>query len=361
MQAFIAVNFMGAFAFGKNGKLIAYKFFPKEPETIAKKLEESKESLTSEEKHILKTLANQGYREVFVDKKVSFTGVSCIYEPEHLGKRVLSKDFRKLALELKWTTSQAEINKVMASVNVLLTKEKLKVPKRDRIIMHVIGVIDELDRTLNNFTERLREWYGLHFPEMVRAVPSHEKFVGLIAKYGSRDNIDDKKVRASGEDSGGMPFTKEDVAAVQQFSYHLQGFYKSRGELVKYLDRACKEAVPNTSGIAGALLAARLLSLAGGLEKLARMPSSTIQLIGAEKALFRHLKGGGKSPKYGAIYQHQYIQNAPREMRGKVARLLAAKLSLASRVDQYSGEDRSKDLKKDLDTQVKRALGRLRK
>lgn len=356
MQAFLATNFMGVFAFGKSGKLVAYKLFPREPEAIAGRLRESGSGLISEEEHVLGTLSKQGYGEVFLSKRASFPGIDCIYQPENPGARALQENFRRLALELKWADSQSELNRIMAEVNILLTKEKLREPKRDRIIMKVIGVIDELDRALNNFTERLREWYGLHFPEMSRAVPSHEKFVELIAKFGSRENIEDGKVKVPPEKSSGMPFSKEDIVAVQGFSYHLQGLYKSREELIKYLEGACGEAIPNLSRLAGPLLAARLLSLSGGLERIAKMPSSTIQLMGAEKALFRHLKGGGKSPKYGVIYQHPSIQNAPKEKRGKVARLLAAKLMLAARLDQYSGKDMSEELKRDLERQIKNAM-----
>ena len=100
----------------------------------------------------------------------------------------------------------------------------------------------------------------------------------------------------------------------------------------------------------------RLIALAGGLEKLAKMPSSTVQLLGAEKALFRHLKGEGKSPKFGIIFSHTLIQNAPKEMKGKVARLIAAKLSLAARIDNFSKEDRGEELREELDEQVKKAL-----
>ncbi len=355
MQAFLATNFMGVFAFGKEGKLAAYKLFEKDPEEIAGKLKESREGLIEEEKEILKTLSRQGYREVFLDRRASFPGIDCICQREHPGERALQENFRRLALELKWVGSQAELNRIMARVNILLTREELKKPKKDRIIMQAIGVIDELDRALNIFTERLREWYGLHFPEMVRAVPSHEKFVELIAKFGSRENMEDRKVKASPEKSSGMPFSRDDIRAVQGFSYHLQGLYRSREELIKYLEGICREAVPNLSALAGASLAARLLSLAGGLEKLAKMPASTIQLLGSEKALFRHLKGGGKAPKYGILFNHPHIQNAPREKRGKVARLIAAKLFLAARIDYFSGEDRSGELKKNLERQIRNA------
>ena len=86
------------------------------------------------------------------------------------------------------------------------------------------------------------------------------------------------------------------------------------------------------------MLGARLISLAGSLEKLAEFPSSTIQVIGASKALFKHLRARAPSPKHGIIYSHPLINTAPWWVRGKIARAVAAKLSLAARIDFYSGE-----------------------
>jgi nucleolar protein 56 len=124
----------------------------------------------------------------------------------------------------------------------------------------------------------------------------------------------------------------------------------------KYLENLLKEFAPNFSAVAGPLLAARLINLAGGFDKLAKKPSSTIQLLGAEKALFRYLHGHGKSPKHGVLFTHNLIQQAPAKKRGKIARVIASKLSIAIKMDYYGKEDKSEELKKDLKQRIDKIL-----
>jgi len=316
MKAFLVVNFMGAFAFDENGKLIAHRLFPNKPEDIAKKLQENEqgESVT-EELEVIGELGKKGYGAIFSKKDSDF-------------------DFREFAIKNKWAKSQAEINQLLSKVNVLITKSKLGVVRKDSILMQTVGVVDELDRFLNVFTERLREWYGLYSTEPVK-MEQNEIFIKRVAKSNSKE-----------------------LAEVSSFAKVLADMYSERGTLVKYIQNQGKDTVPNLSAVAGPVLASRLLEFAGGLEKLAKMSSSKIQLIGAEKALFRHLKGQGKSPKYGLIFSHPHVQAAPKALRGKVARLLAAKLSLAARTDYFSKEDRSKSMKEDLDKQINNIIGR---
>ncbi|MCC6011234.1 MAG: C/D box methylation guide ribonucleoprotein complex aNOP56 subunit, partial [Desulfurococcaceae archaeon] len=113
--------------------------------------------------------------------------------------------------------------------------------------------------------------------------------------------------------------------------------YKLRSTLEDYIETVMKEVSPNITALVGAKLGARLLSLAGGLEKMAKLPASTIQVLGAEKALFRALRTGGKPPKHGVIFQHPAIHRSPRWQRGKIARALAAKLAIAAKVDFFTG------------------------
>ena len=115
-----------------------------------------------------------------------------------------------------------------------------------------------------------------------------------------------------------------------------------------------KENFPNLRAVAGAQIGAKLIAIAGDSKRLARMPSSTVQVLGAEKALFRHLKEGTKSPKYGVILKHTFIQSTPQRLRGKVARSLAAKISLAIKTDIYSKEFVGEKLRKDLEMKVAR-------
>jgi nucleolar protein 56 len=331
IKAYVVTNVMGVFALDREGKVVAYKLFPKKPEEIAERLKESRKGdIIEEERFVLNKLRLAGYKEVIWDKKAKDGFIACVYDPDHRGKEIAKNEFRKLAMDTRFATTQAELNEILTKVNTLLTKEEVSRIKSDKVIMHVIGIIDDLDDSLNSLSERLREWYGMYSPETVRDVKSHEKLVEMLSKS------------ADGE--------------VKGFSKSLHEFYRTRDSLSKYLEGACNQTIPNLSEVAGPLLASRLLSLAGGLEKMAKLPSSTVQLLGAEKALFRHLKGGGKPPKYGILFGHPLIQNAPKPLKGKVARLVAAKISLAAKMDQYSDKDEGKRIRKDLEKRVKELL-----
>src|SRR3989344_1535261 len=315
MKAYLATNFIGVFAFDKDNNTLTYKLFQNNPVEAAKKIKQA--DLLTEEKQVIEDLKNSGYKEVVLEKLTGIEGIVCLQEKGHQGTKFLDTQFRKLALDLGFAQNQQELNQFLSKVNIEINKLQLQKPKKDRIIMSVIGVIDELDRTTNTFTERLKEWYGFHSPEIVRSIQANEKFAELISKYGHRDDVKDEKIKA--KTFSGMDFEKDDVQAVQELATNISNSYKLRESLAKYLEKISKETIPNLSAIAGPLLASRILQLAGGLDKIARMPSSTIQLLGAEKSLFRHLKGQGKAPKYGVLFAHPLIQQAPTDRRGKVA------------------------------------------
>ena len=351
MKAYVASCIIGVFAFDKDKNILTYRLFDKDVDKIADKLKDTE--LTAEEKEVLDDLLKAGYKEVEVEKDLGenyFNGLSVKTEKDNLASNILKESFRKLAIDLQFVEDQAELNQLLTKVNVALTREKLAKPKKDKVIMAVIGVIDELDKSSNNFVERLRELYGHHSPEIVKAVPNNEKFAELVAKYGHRDDMREVKVKTS----SGMDFQKHDILAVQQLAATINQMYKTRDDMNKYLEKICQEAIPNLTAIVGAAIAGRLLQLAGGLDKIARMPSSTIQLLGAEKALFRHLKEGGRPPKFGVLFAHQYIQNARKEDKGKVARLIAAKLTFAARIDAYSDRNDGARMKKELEEEVKK-------
>ena len=349
MKVYIATNIVGAFAFDGKKKIVHYVLFKADPGLIAERLNQVKKGeLVPEEESLLKDLLRSGYKEVIWDKKIDFPGIKCMYEQENFGKNALQQDFRRLALDLGWAASQTELNKLLSSVNVMVTKTQMRRPKKDRILMHSIGVVDELDRVINTLSERMREWYGLHFPESDKLVQSHEQLARIIHEQGSRDKIKDKKLLRYADVSAGMPFTEQDISAVKQYAKSVSDLYKTREYVAEYIRTGSREVFPNLSAIAGPLIAARLVSHAGGLEKLAKMSASTMQLLGAEKALFRHLRGRGKAPKFGVIVAHPKIQQAPREEKGKVARMLASKLTMAARADFYTGKDISDRLMADL-------------
>jgi nucleolar protein 56 len=151
----------------------------------------------------------------------------------------------------------------------------------------------------------------------------------------------------------GAPLGKFDSAIIQKLASEISDLYKLREQIEDYLETAMDEVAPNLKALVGAKLAARLMSLAGGLKELAMMPASTIQVLGAEKALFRHLRTGAKPPKHGVIFQYPAINRSPWWQRGKIARALAGKLAIAARVDYFSGEYIGEELKKELEQRIK--------
>ncbi|RLI96975.1 MAG: hypothetical protein DRO99_03630 [Candidatus Aenigmatarchaeota archaeon] len=331
MKAYVAKNVMGVFAFDEKMDLIDKILFPADPAEIANRLS----SRCPEEEKMERKLS--GYE---TDRSIGNPG------EEHLNKQA-----RNLALKFKWVKNNTEYNKILSKVNVLLTKQKMRETQPDRILMHAIGVLDEIDRTINVLVERLREWYGLYFPEAERQLSNHDKFAEAVLA-GRRDNLEDKTLSKLAKDTAGMEFSDDDIKQMQMLAKDIKSLFHTRKGMESYINSTAKSVMPNTTAIAGPLLASRMLALAGGLEKMSRMPSSSIQLLGAEKALFRHLKGGGKAPKYGILFSHPYVQKAPKDKKGKVARLVAAKISLSARTDFYSKDDHSEEMASKLEKQV---------
>jgi nucleolar protein 56 len=195
---------------------------------------------------------------------------------------------------------------------------------------------------------RLREWYGVHFPELDRLVEKHETYARLVMNLGSRENFtaDDLEkedipkakteiISRVAATSMGADILDTDLIQIQILSKDVLDFYKLRENMEIYIEKTMQEIAPNTKAIAGALLGARLIAIAGGLQNLANRPASTMQVLGAEKALFRSLKTGARPPKHGLIFQHTLLHDAKRWQRGKIARAIAGKLSIAVRTDAY--------------------------
>jgi nucleolar protein 56 len=203
---------------------------------------------------------------------------------------------------------------------------------------------------VNLFVNRLREWYSVHFPELNDIVEDHRLYVKLVASLGSRENFSESSLKELGvpeqlagkmldasKRSLGADISEHDLEAIRTFASIILQLYELRDQLEGYVNRIMKEVAPNITELVGPLLGARLISLAGGLDRLATMPASTIQVLGAEKALFRALRTGGRPPKHGIIFQYPEIFRAPKWQRGKIARALAAKLAIAAKVDAFSG------------------------
>lgn len=354
MKVYVSTGIIGVFAFDEKKKMIHYHLFTADPEFIAMRLKESRKGeLIPEEEALIKDLIRSGYREMAWDKRIDFPGIKCLYEPDNVAKAMLQKDFRKLALDLRMVKDHPELNRMISQVNIHLTKDVMRKEKKDVMLMRAVGVVDELDRTLNTLSEHMREWYGLYFPEAEKLIKDHEQLAKTISNEGKREAVSDKKVAKYARITAGMPFSDEDLKAVQKYAEAVQGLYKTRDDASLYVKKAAKSVIPNLSAVAGPLIACRLLAHAGGLEKLARLPTSTIQLLGAEKALFRHLRTKDRPPKFGVIFAHALIQDADRKDRGRVARIIASKLMMAARADFYTGKDMRDKLLSDMKAKLK--------
>lgn len=216
----------------------------------------------------------------------------------------------------------------------------------DEHIVQAIRTIDDMGKIINLMSERLHEWHELNFPELTRLVPE-TKYVELIAEFGDRDAIlASGKVRYEG--SVGGPMSEADAKAVKDLAKSIIAMNSEKRGTEKYIEERMKEIAPNTAHLAGPLIGARLISLTGGLDRLSRLPSSTIQLLGAEKALFKHIKEHARPPKHGVIFGHPLIHRAPLWQRGKIARAFAAKISIAVKMDRYGHEFIGPKLEADL-------------
>ncbi|WP_017981102.1 hypothetical protein [Methanocaldococcus villosus] len=262
----------------------------------------------------------------------------------------------EIGKELKYFTDYEDFKRKMNYWNLELTKRLIKsyAQQKDKIIIQVAEAISDLDKVLNLLSERLREWYSLYFPEL-NSIQKHETYVKLITTLKKRENFTKsqlkkyfsskvaEKIAENAKSSMGGEFEDYDLEAVVKFAEEISHLYEKRKDLYEYLEKLMKEEAPNLTKLAGVSLGAKLICLAGGLEKLAKLPASTIQVLGAEKALFAHLRLKVDPPKHGVIYNHPLIKNAPKWQRGKIARALACKLAIAARAD-YLGDDIADEL-----------------
>jgi len=340
-KAFVITTFIGTLAINDGNKVVGFRLIGEKE--IPEKLLRTKEELIEEEKELMEELKKEGFEVIKGNE-----------EKENFVKENLFE----IAKELKVVKDRIEFNSLISRIGAEIARLNIKKAiRKDDLILHANNAIEELDKVINVFIERLRDWYSLHFPELEKAIKDHEKFVKLVANYGDRKSFENTEFEDLAKKSMGADFSLADLKIIKLFSQNILNLFSLRKKLSSYLEKTLKEIAPNLTEIAGPTLAAKLIAKAGSLEKLAKLPSSTIQLIGSEKALFRFLRGKGKSPKHGIIFVHPLIQNAPKKLRGKIARVLASKLSIAAKLDYFSKEYRADKLKKELEERIKEIFG----
>jgi len=385
VESYIVETPGGVLAINRDGSVIEKALFGKKAEEAAEKMrllrsgtsipelnqlvlllqKSGFDELVAENDSLAKALASAGARETRVEAGVSV--VTQVREKLGTDWKGRSKWLKQQRLDTKPLVDLDEYQKFVRQVTVELARVAVTAAaaKRDLYAVQAVRAIDDIDKTLNLFAGRIREWYGLHFPELDRIVEKHDTYARLVADLGLRSNFTEEnlqkegipkdkiqQIAAAARKSMGATFPEEDLEWLRSFCKDTLELVKFRERAETYADSVMKEVAPNTSTILGSLLTARLMSIAGGLQNLAKMPASTMQVLGAEKALFRSLKTGARPPKHGVIFQYASIHQSPRWQRGKIARALSGKLAIAARVDAFGGDFMGDKLEKDLEKKI---------
>ncbi len=223
--------------------------------------------------------------------------------------------------------------------------------KQDKTIINSFSLLDQMEKNLNTFCMRIKEGYGWHFPELSKLVTNNEMYVKLVKLIGNKENIKEialedlqeivqdgelvNKILERQKSSMGNELNPIDEKSLIEFVDYVLRHFEYKRNLQDYLRDEMNKVAPNLTALLGESVGAKLLTHAGGLNNLAKLPSSTIQILGAEKALFRAIKKRGATPKYGLLFNSSYITKAQTNQKGRISRMLANKCALASRLDHF--------------------------
>jgi nucleolar protein 58 len=273
--------------------------------------------------------------------KEVFRGIRCymdeLLNDEDAPQHISPEDIRAMQLGLSHSLGRYKL--------------KFSADKVDTMVIQAVGLLDELDKEINTYAMRVKEWYGWHFPELQALVGDNVKYSKLVLLCGMRekfkesdltnileDEAQEAAIKDAAEISMGTEIAMLDQINIQALADQVLSMTEYRAQLYEYLRNRMNAIAPNLTILVGELVGARLISHAGSLMNLAKQPASTVQILGAEKALFRALKTKHDTPKYGLIYHSSLIGQAAPKNKGKISRVLAAKASLAIRVDALSDE-----------------------
>ena len=233
------------------------------------------------------------------------------------------------------------------------SKVKFSVKRDDNHIIQAIAILDQLDKAINTFSMRVREWYSWHFPELIKIVSENHHYARVALFVKDKKSLSDESLHdlaALVDDDGavaqtiidaarrsmGQDISETDMENVISFAQRVVSLVAYRKSLHSYLTSKMNVVAPNLATLIGEIVGARLISHAGSLTNLSKYPASTVQILGAEKALFRALKTKGNTPKYGLLYRSSFIGRASPKNKGRISRFLANKCSIASRIDNFS-------------------------
>jgi nucleolar protein 56 len=360
VSVYLTISAFGVFVLNQDNEVIAKQvLYPDEALAVSNLLAIEKGESADAVKAVVSEVVKLGSNEICVEDQMLARALSQLDDiTVRIAENDVTKWFRENLIDylkrLNVVKTQGEIASFRYNVAIRLSKAKLSAAseEQDLLAKNAIDAIDEIDKAINVLVMRAREWYSIHHPSLSEIVQDQDQFALILKsccgkpnmtrecleKAGLQEPITEQILKTLKSDIG--PDMKEtDLSIIQSLAQTIDGLHNARRELETYVTAVMERISPNMTALVGSLIGARLISLAGSLKELARKPSSTIQVYGAEKALFRSLKTGTDPPKHGIIYRVPEINSAPYWQRGKIARALAGKLSIAARIDAYANRN----------------------
>jgi nucleolar protein 56 len=369
-EVHVVETLIGVFGVTGGNEIVEKALYPPDPKQMAAALKRQAEGeVTKEVAELVEKLKQRGFRRLvftngaLADSARERFSINASIVPRSKPSDYVRGRLEELAVEHRMVDDVSKYYSLSHEVSMLRARRAVRAAQSEReaVVSQAVQLLNELDKTLNVLSSKLREWYGLHFPELSRLVDSHEDYAGLVKTLGDRaqmsagalDGLGLKGRRSAAipraaVGSMGASLMPDDLEQLQRLASHILSLYGYRQGLEAHITSVSREVAPSLSEVAGPVLAAKLIEKAGGLRRLAMMPSSTVQLLGAEKALFRAKKTGSRPPKHGLVFQHPYVHSKPRKLRGRSARVLASKLSIAARADAFTGADLGAKLRREL-------------
>ena len=346
MEFYITQCIAGFIAFDEDLQIVKYRLF-EEDELVSNLIKIEENEILDEEIDLINELesaiGNEDRIVIESTKRRSQYKELNTYENIEIktpnkGGEYLRTNLENVLKEIGFAQSQEEIIKTYEKLAICKIKKSSQ--EEDKLLIQAINSVDDIDESISKLVERIRDWYTIYFPEM-DTISNNETYIKIIAESENREDILENFKEHFSEDideSAGADIEGEDLEMLKSFAESIYSLQKSRRELEIYIDSKMEAIAPNLRDLVGSTLGAKLIAHIGSIKRLATYPASVIQIMGAEKAIFRHLKTGERPPKHGLIFQHPSVRGAKWWNRGKVARNLALKITLAVRKDVFSGE-----------------------
>ncbi|MCQ2971805.1 MAG: ATP-binding protein [archaeon] len=335
MDCFITYCIKGFIAFDENFKIIGKKLFLAD-EIPVKVNKINNRELLAEEIQLIEEVS-QNYDNIFIETTKLASDYSSLKEYEKIQIETPNKggEYLRSHLEEMEFFNEEELIDFHRKLSILKMKEASK--SEDKHLIQAINSIDEIDESISKLIERIREWYALYFPEM-DIIKNNETYIKLISENKTKEEVIKAKPSAFLDEITDFDeeIAPEDLEIINNFANSIYELQKTRKDTEEYIENKMEAIAPNLKLLVGSTLGAKLIAHARGVKRLAIYSASTVQIMGAEKALFRHLKTGDNPPKYGLIYQHPQIRGAKWWNRGKIAKMLSSKITMAIRRDVFT-------------------------